>query len=80
MFSIAVNQFHHTQTSKAILSATTFTINDVQQQLQVLDFGDIEKSLAARLSDDHITTILNCINAQNNLKTLKLAGCININN
>ena len=46
--------------------------------MQVLDFGDIEKSLAARLSDDHITTILTHINAQNNLKTLKLAGCTNI--
>ena len=86
MFSIAVtqdgtssNQFQHTQTSNAIISAAASTSNNNnEQQLQVLDFGDIEKSLAARLSDDHITKILNCINAQNNLITLKLAGCVNI--
>jgi len=30
------------------------------------------------LTDDHITTILTCIDASTNLKTLKLAGCVNI--
>ena len=84
MFSIAVTQdgassnWVPTQTSNAIISAAYTSNNNNEQQLQVLDFGDIEKSLAARLSDDHITTILNCINAQNNLKTLKLAGCITL--
>ena len=87
MFSIAVtqdgtssNQFKHTQTSNAIISAAASTSNNNnnEQQLQALDFGDIEKSLAARLSDYHITIILNHIDAQNNLKSLKLAGCVNI--
>jgi len=81
LFAIAIQQdgASLTQTSKAIMSATTSASNGgEQQQLQVLDFGDIEKSLAAKLTDDHITTILNCISASNNLKTLKLAGCINI--
>ena len=65
MFSIAVTQdgTSSTQTSKAIMSATTSTSNNnnEQQQLEVLDFGDIEKSLAAKLTDDHITTILNFV-------------------
>jgi len=81
MFSIAVTQdgTSSTQTHDAIMSATTSTSNGGEQpQLNVLDFGDIEKSLAAKLTDDNITTILNCISASNNLKTLKLAGCVNI--
>jgi len=77
MFAIAVTQdgTSTTQTSNAIISGAA---RGEQQQLTVLDFGDIDKSLAARLSDDHITTILTCIDASNNLKTLKLAGCVNI--
>ena len=68
-----------TQTTNAIMSAATSSLNDSEQkQLQVLDFGDIEKSLAAKLTDDHITAIFNCIDAPNYLKTLKLAGCVNI--
>jgi hypothetical protein len=56
------------QTTNEIMSATTSTLNDSEQQrLQVLDFGDIEKSLAARLTDDHITAMFNCIDAPNNL-------------
>ena len=85
IFSIAVTQdsassnWVPTQTSNAIISATTSTSNGgEQQQLDVLDFGYIDKSLAAKLTDDHITTILTRIDASNNLKTLKLAGCVNI--
>jgi len=59
------------------MSATTSNGGE-QQQLNILDFGDIEKSLAAKLTDDHITTILTRIDSSNNLKTLKLAGCVNI--
>jgi len=43
-----------------------------------LDFEDIEKSLAKRLSDDDMFAILVCINAQDVLKKLKLTGYINI--
>ena len=42
----------------------------------VLDFGDIEESLAANLSDNDVHSILMCIDAFNNLKTLKLTGCV----
>jgi len=44
----------------------------------VLDFNDIEKSLAAKLSDDDIGEILKRIDAVNRLQILKLAGCVNI--
>ena len=43
-----------------------------------LDFGDIEKSLAAKLSDDDVRSILMHIDAVNNLNKLKLTGCVNI--
>jgi len=59
-----------TETSKAIISST---IN-----CSVLDFGDIEKSLSVKLSDDDIDKILRSIDAVNNLRILKLAGCVNI--
>ena len=43
-----------------------------------LDFGDIEKELAARLSDDDIKEILKSINAPDRLVCLRLTNCINI--
>ncbi len=43
-----------------------------------LDFGEIEKNLAAKLSDNHIDAILRCINAVNKVQKLKLTNCINI--
>jgi len=60
---------HPTQTSKAIISSNDWS---------VLDFSDIEKSLAAKLSDEDIDKISRSIDAVNNLKILKLAGCVNI--
>ena len=44
----------------------------------VLDFEDIEKNLAMKLTDDDLHAVLKCINAQDVLKKLKLSGCINI--
>ena len=58
-----------TQTSEAIISNCNW---------DTLDFSDVEKSLAAKLSDDNIDKILRSIDAVNNLKILKLAGCVNI--
>ena len=49
---------------RAILSSTT-----------VLDFGLVEKSLAARLADRHIQLILSRID---NLKRLAMGGCVNV--
>ena len=69
LFAISMDTDQQTETSKAIISATNWN---------VLDFGDIEKSLAAKLSDDDVDKILGSIDAVNNLHILKLAGCVNI--
>ena len=44
----------------------------------ILDFEDIEKSLASKLSDDDLSAILICTNAVNQLRRLKLTGLVNI--
>ena len=67
LFSVAVQEQENI--SSIILSSNAW---------DTLDFGDIEKDLAAKLSDDDITAILLRIDAINNLKTLKLTNCINI--
>ena len=43
-----------------------------------LDFGEIEKELAAKLSDDDISQALLHINAVNKVKRLRLTNCVNI--
>ena len=43
-----------------------------------MDFGEIEESFTAKLTDDHVQDILICIDAINYLKVLKLINCINI--
>lgn len=75
-------------TSMAILNPSSYhtesnqpTSNDHQQNLfisDVLDFGDIEKSLAKKLTDDDLRSALTCMNARDHVKTLKLSGCVNI--
>jgi len=47
-------------------------------ELSCLDFGEIEESLASKLTDDQVRDTLICNDAINNLKVLKLMGCINI--
>ncbi|KAL7529394.1 hypothetical protein ACHAXR_002940 [Thalassiosira sp. AJA248-18] len=47
-------------------------------QYDTLDLGDIDKALAKKLTDDDIASILACIDAANNLKSLKLTGCVSI--
>uniref|UniRef100_A0A7S2P497 Uncharacterized protein n=1 Tax=Skeletonema marinoi TaxID=267567 RepID=A0A7S2P497_9STRA len=47
-------------------------------QWDVLDFGDIEKDLAAKLSDEDIRGVLLSIDAVNNLKKLRLTNCIHV--
>ena len=48
------------------------------QQWDMLDFEDIEKELANKLTDNDISAVLKCINAQDVLRRLKLCGCVNI--
>ena len=62
-----------TETSNAIIISTAD-----DDGWDVLDFDDIQKSLANKLTDDHIDEILRSIDAVNNLKVLKLAGCTKI--
>mmetsp|Transcript_3444 Transcript_3444/g.4998 ORF Transcript_3444/g.4998 Transcript_3444/m.4998 type:complete len:406 (+) Transcript_3444:141-1358(+) len=44
----------------------------------VLDFGEIEKELAAKISDEDIRGVLLSIDAVNNLKKLRLTNCIHV--
>ena len=45
---------------------------------EMMDFVDIPKSLASRLSDNDVGAVLVCIGAVNNLKRLKLTNCVNV--
>ena len=47
-------------------------------QWDTLDFEDVNKELANKLTDDDISAVLTCINAHDVLKRLKLCGCTNI--
>lgn len=49
-----------------------------QHPWEILDFGELEGSLAARITDHHLKSVLGCINANAKLKRLKLSGCVNI--
>ena len=54
------------------------------QKWESLDFGELNTegevwpTIGMRLNDNDISGILACINAKENLKTLKIKGCINI--
>eukprot|EP00985_Skeletonema_marinoi_P002841 scaffold1170_cov125-Skeletonema_marinoi.AAC.15 len=58
------------------LNRSSFAV--VGDEWDILDFGEIEKDLAMRLSDDDIKAVLLCIDAANRVKKLSLANCINI--
>ncbi|KAK1734937.1 hypothetical protein QTG54_014397 [Skeletonema marinoi] len=45
---------------------------------EYLDFGHIEKDLAAKLSDEDVRDVLLSIDAVNNLRSLWLTNCVNI--
>ncbi len=45
---------------------------------RILDFGEIEEGLAAKLTDDDIRGVLLSVDAVNRLKRLMLTGCINV--
>ncbi len=45
---------------------------------ETLDFGEIEKDLAAKLSDDDLNSFLRLIDAANKVKRLRLTNCTNI--
>ena len=76
LFAIAINSASDDELSRFILDLSWAQQN--REQHDILDFGDIEPSLAAKLTDHDLQTILIRINANTQLKRLKLAGCVNI--
>jgi hypothetical protein len=50
----------------------------VGKRWSTLDFGEVEKELAAKLSDNDIKEILLSINAADKLKKLRLTNCTNV--
>ena len=61
--------------TKVILSSPS---EDQNSCCMVLDFEDVDKRLASKLTDNDIDAALLCINAKRNLRILKLSGCVNI--
>ena len=68
LFAVALNYYRDIDSSSAL----------VGDQQAVLDFGDIEKELAVKLTDDDVRNILLSIDAVNNLKTLRLTNLLSI--
>ena len=76
LFAVAVSTPQpQSATRKAIISSLG---DDANGHWSVLDFGDTEKRLAKLLTDKDVQDVLSMIDAPNNLKTLKLTGCVNI--
>lgn len=77
--SISWYKNRHREVNQLSSDTTKVIISSIgPDKKEVLDFEDIEKSLAKKLTDDDVSAVLICIDAANNLKTLKLAGCVNI--
>eukprot|EP00984_Skeletonema_dohrnii_P008147 scaffold2987_cov77-Skeletonema_dohrnii-CCMP3373.AAC.5 len=74
LFDVALNFDAKPNSADSSSGSSAIAGND----WDALDFGDIEKDLAAKLTDDDISGVLVCIDAVNNLKKLSLTNCINI--
>jgi hypothetical protein len=59
-------------------SSTSLQSNWDNDKWEILDFSDLDKDLAARLTDDDLYNILTWIDAKKRLRILKLTGCVNI--
>ena len=68
LFAVALDYYRDIDSSSAIIG----------EQRDVLDFGDIDKELAVKLTDDDVKNILLSIDAVNNLKALRLTNLLNI--
>ena len=60
-----------------LLNKRSFAIAE-EQSWDILDFGEIEKEVASRLTDDDIRAVLWCIDAGNKVKRLRLTNCFNV--
>jgi len=66
---------------RALLGAALSTndqCNWTNDELDTLDFSDLDKDLAAKLTDDDLYHVLKWIDATWRLRILKLTGCVNI--
>ena len=69
LLAVAFGSHEPSAMSRAILSSS----------FDVLDFGDVEKSLSSKLTDSDIRAVLlACADTGNELRSLKLGGCVNI--
>ena len=73
MFAITMND---DELSSVILGLSGAPQN--REQYDILDFGEVEGSLASKITDDILQDILIRIDAYAKLRRLKLAGCVNI--
>ena len=64
--------------SASMASISLCLTSDDDEGYVSLDFGDLEDSLAHKLKDSDVASILSCVNAHEKLKGLKLSGCNNI--
>mmetsp|Transcript_12389 Transcript_12389/g.24785 ORF Transcript_12389/g.24785 Transcript_12389/m.24785 type:complete len:507 (+) Transcript_12389:90-1610(+) len=56
------------------------SIAKIAGKCESLDFGDVQKDLAVRLTDAHIGDILLCLDREDNrIKKIRLTNCINVN-
>lgn len=80
-FTSSSKQFYLTNSKGGVVKGTSQSkvILATYGTQYILDFGDVEDSLARKLSDDDLAAMLVCINAVSNIKTLRLTGCVNIN-
>jgi len=72
LFAVALARYDAESLNNSISSAI------VGNHWDTLDFGQIEKELASNLSDEDISAVLQCIDAVNTVKRLRLTNCINI--
>ena len=75
MFAIAFFRYGASVNDRSNDASTAILSSE---QFDILDFGEIEANLAAKVTDDLLKAILLFINAHRNLKKIKLTGCVNI--
>ena len=85
IFAVAMKPLREKLDCKQSSSSSTVNATDMNHILtsspklwETLDFADIEKSLAEKLNDDDMCSILTAIGASANTKCLKITGCVNI--
>ncbi|KAL9190136.1 hypothetical protein ACHAXT_007347 [Thalassiosira profunda] len=68
LLALALTQMHHPG-GTALVAAGSW---------EEMDFVDVDKALAKKLTDDDVAGLLSCIDAATQLRSLKLTGCVNI--